>query len=174
MSHPPALAWSWGEPDKVQGTQVPRWRSPIITHRPQTFGQRPIAGPHGPKQRPFRCLSAPAAACAASANTASKAKFRTNLRIGIFPPHGQLVPGIYAKNSRATPCKQRRAAALAWSWDETVSIGFYRCLVRLGHTSVVKDKRNACAAPVTVGRGSTPSAAVTVPMLVSTGSSMRR
>lgn len=95
------------------------------------------------------------------------------------PANSRAYPASYTgEEPRATPCKQQRSAALAWSWAETVPIGSSRCLVRLGHTNTAKDERNACAAVCTLGRSETPSAAmmrvrVPTPTLVSTGSRMR-
>ncbi len=48
----------------------------------------------------FGCLLAPAAACAASANNASKAKFRTNLRIDI---HYLLMVNLFKLRGKRTP-----------------------------------------------------------------------
>src|SRR5260370_694575 len=57
----------------------------------------------------FGCLSAPAAACAASARTASKAKFRTNLRIHILPSLWSTCPS-YLREERQGHALQ----ATAW------------------------------------------------------------
>src|SRR5229473_902026 len=86
-------------------------------------------------------------------------------------------PASWVKNTRATPCKQQRSAALAWSWDEPVPTGLSCCLVEqlLGHANIALAGRNAYA-EFWWTRSSwvaTRSTTAVVPTLVSTGSGMR-
>ena len=87
-----------------------------------------------------------------------------------------LLPASWEENARTTPCKQLRAAALAWSWVN-LSQWVSRCLGVLGHAKIALAGSNAYALLWTEEScvWVTQSTAVRVPMpiLLSTGSRMR-